>query len=184
MQELVELRDESTIPRLMENLGEADVVYRRASVKTLGAIGADAVPPLVEALLNSDDVTVRGSAAKALAQVAVNYPDRPFPPAGIQGLQAALADPNPIVHIAAVMALGEIGEPVLDILVEALQTTDNVALAVAIVNSLGSIGGEEALATLAALSDDDSADDYVREMAVSALSRAEMVDQYRQDAAG
>ena len=180
MRELVETRDQNTIPRLMGILGEEDVVYRRAAVKALGFIGPDSVPSLVELLLNSDNVTIRASCAKALAQIAVNHREVPFPAEGIQGLKAALNDPNPVVHIASVMALGEIGSPVLDILVENLQTTDNPALAVAIVNALGSMGDSRAVEVLTALTNDQSADSYVRESATSALSRLEMVINYQQ----
>jgi bilin biosynthesis protein len=175
MVEIAETLDQDTIPNLMGVLGDDDVVYRRAAVKALGVIGADTVPPLVEALLNSDNVTVRGSAAKALAQVALNYPEDPFPAEGMRGLKAALDDQNPVVHIAAVMALGEIGESALDILIDALKTTDNVALALSIANALASIGGDRATEVLTALIDDESADSYVRETAVSALSRLEQV---------
>jgi bilin biosynthesis protein len=176
MVEIAETRDDTTIPNLMSVLGEEDVVYRRAAVKALGVIGADTVPPLVDALINSDNVTVRGSAAKALAQVALNYPEDPFPEQGMQGLKTALDDLNPVVHIAAVMALGEIGESALDILLESLKTTDNVALAVSIANALASIGGDRAAAVLTGLTTDESADPYVKETAVSALSRLEQVN--------
>ena len=173
--ELTEVCDETTVPRLMGNLDEQDVVYRRASVKALGAIGADTVPPLSDALLNSDDVTVRGSAAKALAQVALNYPEDPFPEEGLNALKAALQDANPVVHVASVMALGEIGPSAFDILVGALKTTDNVALAVSITNAMASIGDERSREVLQSLIDDESTDDYVRETAVSALSRLDFV---------
>lgn len=175
MWELVENQDETTIPRLMGILDQEDTNYRRAAVKALGAIGIDTVPPLVDALLHSDNVTVRGSCAKALAQVAINYPETPFPAEGIQGLKTALNDPNPVVHIAAVMALGEIGSPVVDVLIEALQTTDNPALGVSIVNTLGTIGDERGVAALTTLINDESTDSYVRESATSALSRLEQV---------
>jgi bilin biosynthesis protein len=179
MWELAENRDETTIPRLMSILDEEDTNYRRAAVKALGAIGTDTIPPLVEALLNSDNVTVRGSAAKALAQVAINYPDVPFPAEGVQGLKTALNDPNPVVHIAAVMAMGEIGSPVVDVLIEALQTTDNPALAISIVNALGAIGDERGVEVLTALIQDESTDSYVRESATSALSRLEMTTKFQ-----
>jgi bilin biosynthesis protein len=178
MWELVDTRDETTITRLMDVLGEEDVVYRRAAVKTLGAIGNDAIPPLVASLLDSDNVIVRGSAAKALAQIAVNYPDVPFSDEGLQGLKTAMNDPNPVVHIASVMALGEIGSPAFEILVEALQTTDNLALQVAIVNALASVGDERGVEILTALSNDESVDSYVRESATSALSRLDLVRNY------
>ncbi|NJR37824.1 MAG: HEAT repeat domain-containing protein [Leptolyngbyaceae cyanobacterium CSU_1_4] len=179
MIELAENRDETTIAQLMNVMGDDDVVFRRAAVKALGVIGADAVPLLVEDLLNSDNVTVRGSCAKALAQIALNYPEETFPEAGMQGLKAALNDANPVVHIAATMALGEIGTPALDTLIEALETTDNVGLAVSIVNALASVGDSRGAEVLTALVNDESADAYVREAATSALSRLEMVSQYR-----
>ncbi len=179
MWELADCRDENTIPRLMGILGEEDVVYRRAAVKALGAIGTDSVPSLVESLLNSDNVTIRGSCAKALAQIAFNHPEVPFPEEGIQGLKKALNDPNPVVHIASVMALGEIGSSAFDVLVEVLKSTDNIALAIAIINALGSMGDNRAEEVLTMLIDDESADPYIRESATSALSRLEMVIKYK-----
>lgn len=178
MLEIAEVRDRTTIPRLMNNLEAEDVVYRRASVKTLGVIGVDAVPALVDVLLNSDNPTVRSSCAKALAQIIVNYPEVPFPTEGIEGLKKAINDPNPVVYIAAVMALGEVGSPALDLLLEVLKTTDNVAIAVTIINALGSIGDPGAIETLNQLINDESVDSYVRESAGSALSRLEMVMKY------
>jgi bilin biosynthesis protein len=174
MWDIAENRDETTIPRLMGILDEDDTTYRRAAVKALGVIGPDTVPPLVEALLNSTNVTVRGSAAKAIAQVVINYPDIPLSSEGIQGLKTALNDPNPVVHIAAVMALGEMGAPAVDILIESLQTTDNPALGVSLVSALGSIGDPRGLEVLQQLIQDETIDSYVRESATSALSRLEM----------
>lgn len=180
MWELAEQRDETTIPRLMGLLDEEDTTYRRAAVKALGAIGVDTVPPLVDALLNNGNVTVRGSAAKALAQVAINYPETPFPEEGLAGLKTALNDPNPVVHIATVMALGEIASPtVVEMLIETLQATDNPALAVSIVNALGSIGDSRGVEVLQSLTTDESADSYVRETAISALSRLDQMLGFR-----
>ncbi|HEY9627020.1 MAG TPA: HEAT repeat domain-containing protein [Coleofasciculaceae cyanobacterium] len=179
MWELAENPDETTIPRLMGILDEEDTTYRRAAVKALGAIGFDAIPPLVEALLHSENVTVRGSCAKALAQIAINHPEVPFPDEGVQGLKTALNDANPVVHIAAVMALGEIGTPVVDILIEALQATDNPALGISLVNALGSIGDSRGVEVLTALINDESADSYVRESATSALSRLEQMAKFK-----
>lgn len=178
MREIAEARDENTVPRLMSILNQEDVTYRRAAVKTLGVIGEEVVPPVVDSLLNSDNPTVRSSCAKVLAQIAVNYPDVPMPEAGIQGLKQALNDPNPIVNIPAVMTLGEIGSPVFDLLVETLNTTENIAVQVAILNALGSMGDSRGVEVLTNLSQDKSADPYLQESAASALSRLEMVMKY------
>ncbi|MEM6256446.1 MAG: HEAT repeat domain-containing protein [Cyanobacteria bacterium P01_D01_bin.156] len=178
MVEILDNRDDTTIPKLMAALDAEDTVYRRAAVKTLGAVGADAVPAIVEALGSSGNVTVRGSCAKALAQVALNFPNEPFPELGLEGLKKSLNDPNPVVHIASAMALGEIGDAALDILLETLQTTDNLALSVSIVNALASVGGEKAAEVLKQLAEDESVDGYVKETAVSAISRLEMVQNF------
>ena len=179
MREIAEAKDENTIPRLMSILDQEDVSYRRAAVKTLGVIGAEVVPPVVDALLNSDSPTVRSSCAKVLAQSAVNHPDVPMPEEGIQGLKQALNDPNPVVNIPAVMTLGEIGSPVFDLLVETLNTTDNIVVQMSIINALGSMGDERGVEVLKHLSQNKSADPYLQESATSALSRLEMVMKYK-----
>ena len=184
MIELVETRDETTIPRLIEILDDADTTYRRAAVKTLGAIGVDTVPFLVSLLATSDNVTVRGSAVKAFAQVILNYPEVPFPAEGLACLKASMRDHNPVVNIAAVMALGEMGPPAFEILVEELNTTEDIALQVTLVNTLGSLGDRRAEAVLIAVRDDENRDPYVRELATSSLSRLDGTINYKQMRAG
>jgi bilin biosynthesis protein len=169
------------ITRLMNALDDEDVTYRRCAVKTLGALGADTIPYTVEGMLNSENVTVRGSCAKALAQVAVMYRDQLFPQIGLDGLKAAMQDENPVVHIAATMALGEIGTPAIDIFEEALKATENIGLAVSIVNSLGAIKDDRAAELLKQIAANESLDTYVREMAESALSRSDLVRNYQRN---
>jgi bilin biosynthesis protein len=175
MLEIVETRDQTTIPQLIAILDSEDVVYRRAAVKLLGLLELEVVPPLVDAMLNNDSVVVRGSAAKALAQVAINYPAEPFPAEGLRGLQTAISDPNPVVHIAAIMALGQIGTPAFEILIDSLKTTDNIAVQVTIINSLADLGDPRCAQVLTDYADNESVDEYVRETATSALSRLELV---------
>ncbi len=175
MAEIVDSRDEQTIPKLMAALGEEDVVYRRACVKTLGAIGMASVSAVVEQMLNSENDTVRASCAKAMAQIAVCHPDEPFPAVGLEGLRQAIEDSYPVVQIASVMSLGEIGAPAVDTLLDVLKTTDNVAIALTITNTLGSIGDPRALEVLRNLIADKSVDSYVRETAESALPRLEQM---------
>ncbi|MEG3859987.1 HEAT repeat domain-containing protein [Microcoleus sp. herbarium12] len=179
MYEIADSRDEETISRLITILDDEDVTYRRAAVKVLGAIGEDAVPAVVDALLNSENVTVRGSAAKVLAQVAINYPELSFPEVGLQGLKKAIDDANPVVHIAAVMALGQMGSSAFDILVESLNTTDNVAVQVAIVSALASVGDPRCVEVLTRFANDEAVDSYVRESATSSLSRLDLVMNYK-----
>ncbi len=179
MLEIAETRDTETISKLMSALDDEDVVYRRAAVKALGVIGHDAVPSIVDGMLHSENITVKGSCVKALTQVAINYPELPFPAEGLQGLKRSMQDPNPVVYIAAVMTLGEIGVEGLDILTEGLAITDNPALGVSIVNALASVGGERSEEVLNKVVNDESADSYVKETAISALSRLELVAKYK-----
>lgn len=175
MWEIVDTKDENTIPFLMSVLDETDTTYRRAAVKTLGAVGLDTVPPLVETLLESDNSTVRSSCAKALAQVSLNYPDETFPEVGIEGLKKALLDENPVVNIASAMALGVVGTPALDSLLEVLEGSDNPALGVAIINALSSIKDDRAIAKLKELAEGEDTDIYMKQMAQSAFSRMDML---------
>lgn len=179
MQELAEIRDENTIPRLMSNLEDEDITYRRASVKALGTIGVDAVPAIVEKLLSSDNATIKASCAKALAQVSAKHPNLEFPEEGIQALNTAMNDPSPLVNIPAVMALGQIGSPAIELLIETVKTTDNIAVIVAAINALGSSGDPRAVGPLQELAQDESVDPYVRESATSALPRLDMVMKYK-----
>jgi bilin biosynthesis protein len=68
-------------------------------------------------------------------------------------------------------------------LVTALKSTDNPALAVSIVNSLGSMGDDRAAVVLNELIQDRSIDAYVREVATSAASRLDQVMKYERDKA-
>ena len=179
MLEIAETRDAETISKLMSALDDEDVVYRRAAVKALGVIGHDAVSSIVDGMLHSENITVKGSCVKALTQVAINYPELPFPAEGLQGLKQSMQDPNPVVYIAAVMTLGEIGVEGLDILTEGLAITDNPALGVSIVNALASVGGERSEEVLNKVVNDELADSYVKETAISALSRLELVAKYK-----
>ena len=180
MAEILEDRDENTIPTLMAALGEEDVVYRRACVKTLGAVGMDSVPAVVEQMLTAENDTVRASCTKAMAQIAVYHPDEPFPQEGLDGLRKALEDPYPVVQIAAVMSMGEIGVPAVETLLDVLKTTDNVAIALTITNTLGSIGDPRAVDVLKDLIKDEAVDSYIRETAESALPRLEQVMSLRE----
>ncbi|OKH18436.1 HEAT repeat domain-containing protein [[Limnothrix rosea] IAM M-220] len=175
MWEIVDSKDDTTIPRLMSVLDETDTTYRRAAVKTIGAVGIETVPALVETLRASDNGTVRSSCAKALAQVSLNYPEEEFPEEGIEGLKESLQDENPVVNIASAMALGVIGVPALDTLLDVLHSSDNPALGVAIINALSSIKDERAVAALKELAEGEDTDMYMKQMAQSAFSRMDML---------
>lgn len=177
--EIAEKRDETTIPRLMQILDAEDVMFRRAAVKVLGVIGPDALPVLCEGLLQNPDPVVRASCAKAIAQCATNYDEGAISESAIASLKSGTSDENSVVHLASVMALGQVGKPAFAVMTDILQNSDNVAVAVAIVNALGSSGDERAIPVLQALSKDETVDPYVSEMAISALPRLDQVINYK-----
>ena len=161
---------EEAMPRLIALLDQPDVSLRRASVRGLGAFGEVAMQPIADCFRSSDDGTVRASCVKAYAQLASNYPGIPFSVDAMDVLQAGLADPSPVVAAASVMALGQVGEQAICLLLE-VSRGDNPAQAVAAVNALAEINHpsvEQGFEALLAL---DNLDDYVRETLASAVLR-------------
>ena len=175
IQELAEADDPNTIPRLMEILDDEDVSFRRSAVKALGRMGTNAIDAVVNGLNNGKNPTIRVSCAKAISQIAHNDPDLEFPANGLDALKNAIADPNPIVNMTAVMALGEMGDTAFEILSTELSTTDNPAVAVAIINAIASRSDEKTIEILTQISQDETVDTYVRESAQSGLSRADLL---------
>ena len=170
---LAQSEDPAVVPRLMDMLSEPDVPLRRSAVKALGTVGERAVQPLTDCLANTDDLTVGSSCCKALAQVADQWVGLQFPDATLDLLCHKALQPNPVVQITAVMALGEMGEPALPRLQKILQEGD-VAVQVACINALAGLGLEAAQADLEAQAANEAADPYVRESATAALTRCSM----------
>jgi bilin biosynthesis protein len=133
-------------------------------------------------MLHSENITVRGSCTKAMTQIALNFADEPFPAEGLAALKTAIADPNPVVNIAAVMTLGEIGPDAFDILAETVATTDNIAVQVSICNALAAIRDDRSARLLTELSEGENFDPYVRESATSARSRIDGITSFMQAA--
>ena len=169
---MVRHHPEASLPRLLQLLDHQDVVRRRAAVRALGAFGERAMLPLAEKFQTSLDGTVRASCVKAYAQIASNVPGINFPPEAMEALTTALRDNSPVVGIAAVMALGQVGEQALPVLVQVCRGA-NEAQAVAAVNALASIDHADVAICLAQLAAADTTDVYVRESVVSALARVE-----------
>ncbi|MCP4973586.1 MAG: HEAT repeat domain-containing protein [Prochlorococcus sp.] len=161
---------EESIPRLLSLLDQPDVSLRRASVRALGSFGACTLLPLAEMFHASEDGTVRASCIKAYAQIASNYPLEPFPKEAMDALELALKDDYPVVSVAAVMALGQVGKQALDLLRQVCKG-DNPAQAVAAVNALAQIDDPSVEICFGELLEDESTDSYVRETVNSSLER-------------
>ncbi len=145
---------DAVIKRLIEYLVLEDVHERRAAVQTLGMIGQKVLKPLTDLLLTTEDRLVRSSCSKAIGAVALKNPELlpDFPQGALDGMKKAILDiPDPVTKIATIASLGQIGggdmtygypgcERALDVLVEALSTTEDMGLAAAAVNAVATIG--------------------------------------------
>lgn len=175
MDEIAQNYDESTITELISILYSEDVTFRRTAAKTLSVIGLDTVPFVLKELNNSENPLVRASCADILADIVFQHGEsEQFPPEVIAGLQKALQDPNPLVYLSTIGALSTLGKSAFNILQEALKI-DNIAVRVAVVDALGSLGDERGIELLNNLTQDENVDTYIRDSAVSALSRLEQV---------
>jgi bilin biosynthesis protein len=70
MEQIAEEYTEETISQLITILDSEDVTYRRTVTQTLGLIGVDALPFLVQELDNNDNFLVRASCVQALGAIA------------------------------------------------------------------------------------------------------------------
>jgi bilin biosynthesis protein len=161
---------QQALPRLLGLLAQPDITLRRASVRGIGAFGAAALLPLAELLLVSTDSTIRASCVKAYAQVASNQPGIQFPEEAMHALELALKDDSPVVAVATVMALGQLGLQAMPLLLTVV-SGDNPAQAVAAVNALAQINHPTLEATLRELQQQPQIDRYVVETIDSALAR-------------
>ena len=163
---------DQAMPRLIGLLNQPDVSLRRASVRALGAFGEVAMQPIADCFNGADDATVKASCVKAYAQLASNYPGLPFTEAALQVLKHGLADPSPVVAVASVMALGQVGQQAVPLLLEICKG-DNPAQAVAAVNALAEINDPAVEQGLIALQAEEGLDDYVKETLTSAVLRVQ-----------
>ena len=145
--------------------------------ESLRTIGLNAIPSLVKRATSSDDAAMRASAVKALAAIALSFPDQ-LPPEALNALKCALDDPDLTVHLATVSALSTLGQPAFAILTSALETED-IARCVAIISALGSLGDPRGIEVLTTIATNETADPYLRESATSALSRLEQILQFK-----
>ncbi len=113
----VELRHEERtheaerIRELIEACGEGSGRAQQGARRTLESIGAPAVEALINALLHSDNSTIRWRAAEALGHIG--------DPRAIEPLIRALGDRNSAVQWRAIDALADIGEPAMGALTPA-----------------------------------------------------------------
>jgi bilin biosynthesis protein len=169
---------EEAIPRLVALLSQPNVGLRRASVRALGAFGASAMQPIADCFQAAEDATVRASCVKAYAQLASNYPGLPFSNSAMAVLRDGLRDESPVVAVASVMALGQVGKQAVALLLE-VSRGDNPAQGVAAINALAEINDPKVEEGFNALLNEETLDCYVKETLSSAVMRLKDLQRIR-----
>ena len=105
--------DQESISKMVAGLGDQRGLLRLRFADSLGAVGQAAVPALCEAMLSSDNVTVRRAAAKTLTLIE-DANSLPYL------ISAFLKDQDSVVQGSAMGAMAAIGEeavtPILNLL--------------------------------------------------------------------
>ena len=169
---MAEYWPDESMPRLLANLDQSDMVLRRASVKALGAFGARCFHPLVEIFQTSDNRTVRTSCLKAFVQVAAKFPGINFPDEAMAVIERALEDDTPELTLTVVPLLPLLGNQGLPLLLKSCKG-ENILRVAAAVTALGEVDDPSAKACLLELKNDDSIDQILRESVVGALNTFE-----------
>eukprot|EP00189_Rhodosorus_marinus_P009842 CAMPEP_0184740346 /NCGR_PEP_ID=MMETSP0315-20130426/3376_1 /TAXON_ID=101924 /ORGANISM="Rhodosorus marinus, Strain UTEX LB 2760" /LENGTH=274 /DNA_ID=CAMNT_0027209985 /DNA_START=90 /DNA_END=914 /DNA_ORIENTATION=+ len=152
---IVENNEPATIPSLIALLGEPKVSLRRAACQTLGKLGDEAVPAIVELLGEDELVPVkRATGVKVLNHVYTQHPElrETIAQERVDLLYKHLTSFDPVTKLAASICLGLIaspgwdktkGEPiegnrsVRELLKEYVRTSDDVAILPTVILYLG-----------------------------------------------
>ena len=118
--------DQKSISKMIAGLGDPRGLLRLRFADSLGSVGQAAVPALCEAMLSSDNVTVRRAAAKTLTLIE--------DPESLPDLVCAfLNDQDSVVQGSAMGAMAAIGEeavtPILNLLSNPKTTEMQIGLA-------------------------------------------------------
>jgi HEAT repeat protein len=160
----IDAPQELTLPLVVQTLNEASPAEAAAAIQTFTELGAQIVPNLCEALADKDACYW---ACLAISEIG------PEAKAAVPHLTKALEHEDPEVRIAALIALGEIGEasaPALDKITQLLASDEIDGVRFAAAFALGTIGEVEA--AVPALTEAlDSESEFLRVAGAWALTR-------------
>jgi len=171
---LAERNSGSTVEVARKHFNDERLVVRMAAIEAVGKMGGEAEKPLLEVLLKSESSRVRKKAEEAMANIRCNLISSmsgSARQAEIEELINILAEDNPRVRVAAIIALGNLKSveavPSLSRLVNDPSVNVRLKLAVALAN----IDTKDCLEPLVKLMGDS--DESVRTMAAQKLSQVE-----------
>lgn len=152
--------DPDSINKMVAGLGDPRGLLRLRFADSLGAVGKAAVPALCQAMISSDQVTVRRAAAKTLTLIA--------DPSSLPALVSSLmSDSDSVVQGSAMGAMAAIGQEAVEPILTILRNPDSSEMQIGLANWALAFIGDRAPEALreAACSENDS----VRKAAISAL---------------
>jgi|TARA_B110000003_G_scaffold120631_1_gene123078 bilin biosynthesis protein len=152
--------DPNSISLMVAGLGDPRGLLRLRFADSLGSIGKVAVPALCQAMIMSDQVTVRRAAAKTLTLIA--------DPSSLPDLVSALlSDPDSVVQGSAMGAMAAIGAEAVGEILAILENPESSEMQIGLANWALAFIGDRAPDALreAACSDNNR----IRKAAISAL---------------
>jgi HEAT repeat protein len=164
-QALGELGDSRAIEPLMAALEDDNQWVRIVAVEALGLLGAQEATEYLISSLEDDSMWVRRASVVALGQVG---DARAVEPLMQRLLRAPDSEWPEEIHDVLAKALGDIGEPAIKVLVQALEDSDAWVSAAA-ARALGRIGDPQAITPLTLLMKQENR--WVRSAATQALAQ-------------
>ena len=152
--------DPDSINKMVAGLGDPRGLLRLRFADSLGAVGKAAVPALCQAMISSDQVTVRRAAAKTLTLIA--------DPSSLPALLSSLmTDSDSVVQGSAMGAMAAIGQEAVEPILTILRNPDSSEMQIGLANWALAFIGDRAPDALREAACSENAN--VRKAAISAL---------------
>ena len=152
--------DPESIQLMIAGLGDPRGLLRRRFSEGLGSVGLAAVPALCQAMLKSDQVTVRRAAAKTLNLIG-------DPNSLPQLLTAFLSDTDSVVQGSTMGAMAGMGERAIESILSIVENTHSSEMQIGLANWALSLIGDQAPNVLRQAAQSDNSN--VRKSAFIAL---------------
>ena len=153
--------DQKSISRMVAGLGDPRGLLRLRFADSLGSVGQAAVPALCDAMLSSDNVTVRRAAAKTLTLIE--------DPNSLPDLVCAfLNDQDSVVQGSAMGAMAAIGEEAVTPILNLLSNPETSEMQIGLANWALAFIGDRGSRTLKDAS--SSSNSTIRKAAIAALT--------------
>ncbi len=166
---------EESMPRLIDNLSQANICLRRASIKALGAFGATVIPSLSKIFSNTKDRNLRTSCIKVFIHIAVQLDNEDFPEETICLIEKAMIDDSPELILTINSLLRQLGKQGIPLLLRASKDK-NILRASSAMTALGEIEDPIVNSYLQSLLEEELNDPILKGSLLRAIQTAEQRD--------